>query len=589
LQADIKFTPWIDKQLTLTHQMNENNISQKEMLKIAQKQDTLYSQLLETIMIDKYRFINRPRLYENQLFTLKKIIKRNRRLGDGYAVLRDEVQIKSYQLSRAQNKMMRDVLRALDQYDIEELEKATGDLFVKNQMAVQALTSIDYRPVLELNEESDTLKEAQANIKDFYAMLDINAEILAHISNMQKKMFRLNHYSNYGLIKPVLLINNSNFAETVNYYLMPYGLDLIKILFILLLSLIIYLIRKVLFAAIEKLLLSSTYLKKYTQEVLLHIRKPVDIVLILINIEMAIYIYHDFNSYTFLEKLFHMTYAFFFTLIIYKVLNVVASIKIHDFDNSEKKIKNEMINVAIKIINFLIIIFGLLLILHFAGANLTAVLSGLGIGGFAVAIAARESLSNFLGTISILLSDTFSQGDWIVVDDKQGNVIEIGLRVTTLRTFDNALIAIPNATLANHDVKNWSKRTIGRRIKMNLGIKYDSKPQDIQNAVGQIREMLKNHPDLATERTDFQHMHRKSARLVSKEDDLGVKKTLLVYLDEFSDSSINILVYCFTKTTNWNEWLTIKEDIMYKIMDILEENSLEFAFPSLSLYHENNR
>jgi len=62
----------------------------------------------------------------------------------------------------------------------------------------------------------------------------------------------------------------------------------------------------------------------------------------------------------------------------------------------------------------------------------------------------------------------------------------------------------------------------------------------------------------------------------------------LVYLDEFSDSSINILVYCFTKTTNWNEWLTIKEDIMYKIMDILEENSLEFAFPSLSLYHENN-
>ena len=122
---------------------------------------------------------------------------------------------------------------------------------------------------------------------------------------------------------------------------------------------------------------------------------------------------------------------------------------------------------------------------------------------------------------------------------------------------------------------------------MNLGIKYDSKPQDIQNAVSQIRDMLKNHPDLATEETDFQHTHKKSARLVSKEDDLGVKKTLLVYLDEFSDSSINILVYCFTKTTDWNKWLIIKEDIMYKIMDIFEENSLEFAFPSLSLYHEN--
>jgi len=566
--------------------MNENNISQNEMLKIAEEQDRLYSQLLETIMIDKYQFINRPRLYENQLFTLNKIIKRNTRLGNGYAVIRDEVQVKSYELSRAQNKMMRDVLRALDHYDIAELEKATGDLFVKNQMAVQTLTSIDYHPVLKLNEISDTLKEAQNNIKDFYALLEINAEILVHISNMEKQMFRLNHYSNYGLIKPILIINHSSFAKAVNHHLVPYGLDLVKILLILLLSLIIYLIRKVLFATMEKLLLNSTYLKKYTQEVLQHIRKPIDIVLILINIEMAIYIYHDFNSYTVLEKLFHMTYAFFFTLILYKVLNVVASIKLHDFDNSDKKIKNEMINVAIKIINFLIIIFGLLLILHFAGANLTAVLSGLGIGGFAVALAARESLSNFLGTISILLSDTFSQGDWIVVNDMQGNVIEIGLRVTTIRTFDNALIAIPNATLANHDVKNWSKRSIGRRIKMNLGIKYDSKPNDIQNAVKQIRDMLKNHPDLATEETDFKHTHQKSARLVSKEDDLGVKKTLLVYLDEFSDSSINILVYCFTKTTNWDEWLTIKEDIMYKIMDILEENSLEFAFPSLSLYNE---
>ena len=132
--------------------MNENHISQKEMLKIAQEQDRLYSQLVETIMIDKYQFINRPKLYENKLFTLNKIIKRNRRLGDGYAVLRDEVQMKSYQLIRAQNKMMRDVLRALDHYDIEELEKTTGDLFVKNQIAVQALTSVDYHPILKINE-----------------------------------------------------------------------------------------------------------------------------------------------------------------------------------------------------------------------------------------------------------------------------------------------------------------------------------------------------------------------------------------------------------------------------------------------------
>jgi MscS family membrane protein len=158
--------------------------------------------------------------------------------------------------------------------------------------------------------------------------------------------------------------------------------------------------------------------------------------------------------------------------------------------------------------------------------------------------------------------------------------------VTTIRTFDNALIAIPNATLANSDVQNWSRRIIGRRIKMTLGVKYDSKAKHLRAAVEEIRQMLKEHTGIASEKTSYEYRSRKSPKLVSKEDELGVKRTLLVYLDEFSDSSINILVYCFSKTTVWNEWLEIKEDVMYRIMDILEKNSLEFAFPSLSLYHE---
>ena len=121
---------------------------------------------------------------------------------------------------------------------------------------------------------------------------------------------------------------------------------------------------------------------------------------------------------------------------------------------------------------------------------------------------------------------------------------------------------------------------------MTLGVKYDSKAKHLSAAVEEIRQMLKEHKGIASERTSYEYRSRKSPKLVSKEDELGVKRTLLVYLDEFSDSSINILVYCFSKTTDWNEWLQTKEDVMYKIMDILEKNSLEFAFPSLSLYHE---
>jgi len=99
--------------------------------------------------------------------------------------------------------------------------------------------------------------------------------------------------------------------------------------------------------------------------------------------------------------------------------------------------------------------------------------------------------------------------------------------------------------------------------------------------------MLENHPEISTEHTQYKYSEIKHAKLVSEDDFQGVKKVLLVYLDEFSDSSINILVYCFSKSVKWEEWLATKEDVMHKIMGILEKNNLEFAFPSLSVYREN--
>jgi MscS family membrane protein len=312
-----------------------------------------------------------------------------------------------------------------------------------------------------------------------------------------------------------------------------------------------------------------------------------DVLAVIININMIIYIYNDFLYIEVISNLFDIIYSFVLTILIYRIVNVIADVKLNSIESANTKVKNEVINVGIKILNFVIFLFGLLIALYFAGVNLTAVLSGLGIGGFAVALAAKDTLANFFGTLSILFSDMFSQGDWIVVDNQEGVVIEIGLRVTTLRTFDNALISIPNGILANKEVKNWDKRSLGRRIKMSVGIKYDSKSQDIKNAVAQIREMLDKHPDIATKNTQHNYTYKKhGVKLVSKDDSLGIKKLLFVHLDEFADSSINILIYCFTKSVRWDDWLSTKEDVLHKIMEILEKNSLEFAFPSLSIYNE---
>lgn len=386
------------------------------------------------------------------------------------------------------------------------------------------------------------------------------------------------------------MINSSlvpSALEPLVQMLQTYDPFFMKMVVIALSIIVIYFIRTVLFTLLQNALLKVRFLQEYSKNVVAKIRKPFEILTLIINFDIIIYVYNDYASLAVMREIFSIIYVVMATYLVYALQNSVVIVKLENLETNTK-IKNEVISIVLKIFNFIIILFGFLVALHMAGFDLTAILSGLGIGGLAVALAAKETLANFFGTLSILLSDSFSQGDWIVSSSVEGTVVEIGLRVTTVRTFDNALISVPNATLANSDVKNWSKRSVGRRIKMSLGVKYDSKREDIKNALHDIRHMLENHPHIASESKEFE-IQSCTHYLVSQDDILGVKKTLLVYLDEFASSSINILVYCFTTTVNWEEWLKVKEDVMLQIMEILEKNNLEFAFPSLSIYDESKK
>ena len=579
-----EFQPWTEKLLDIAHQMDDDNLTQELIQKTAEEESAFYDKILHDILLNKTDFINNPKKYDTEIFNLKRMIRVNKRNHNKYAVLRDEVLMKSYKLLEIQSSMVRDIFQALDYYDIDAFEVKMNDLFAQSQIEIHALEDVNYKKYLTVEENHKLLKEVQKNIRDYYALIEINSDILQYFAIEDKKIYRLNKYTQYNVLSSVLYINKQPVVKVLNPWLNKVGLDVIKVLLILMVSVIIYFIRKVLYGLIEGMLLKTKYFKKYAEEILDDVRKPITSLLLIVNFELALYIYYDFSTFALMSKTFNIIYGIFFTIIFYQIVNSIARVRIEDIGKSDKKIKDEMVNVTIKVFNFLIVIVGILLVLYLAGVNLTAVLSGLGIGGFAIALAARESLANFFGTISILMSDVFSQGDWIVADGKEGTVVEIGLRVTTLRTFDNALISIPNGILANGDVKNWNKRVIGRRIKMNLSVKYGAKKENISNVVDSIEKMLQEHKGIATENTNYSANLSKNAKIVSKEDSLGVKRTLLVYLDEFSDSSINILVYCFTKTTNWNEWLEVKEDVMYKIMTILEENELEFALPSRTVY-----
>jgi MscS family membrane protein len=286
---------------------------------------------------------------------------------------------------------------------------------------------------------------------------------------------------------------------------------------------------------------------------------------------------------------FDVIYALLYLWMFFRLIDGYVSHYADSFLKKYPSFRAEVINFFIIIIKFLLIISAIIVILHNMGINIFGIVASLGIGGIAIALAAKESLSNIFGSISIILDNMFSQGDWIVTPKGQGTVVEIGLRSTKVRTFDNAMTYYPNAYLASVEVKNFNKRKLGRRIKMHVGVEYRSNMQDVLKAVDDIRHMLIEHEGIADDNTHFDSSDMgANTRITKLEDQYGISKTLLVYLDSYGESSINILVYCFSKTVNWAEWLEVKQDVLYKISQILEQNQLTFAFPSSTLYLSND-
>jgi MscS family membrane protein len=595
LNAAVKYNPFLDKQIKLTYELDDNNLTQEDIHTLIQKQESLYENQLYVIMANKQQYIDNDfnkRNIDTKIFSLKKIIAINKRAGNSYAVLRDEVHLKSYLLVSYQYDLLKNVLMALDLPSLEKFENRLTVYITEDQKEVSELGKTDYNQYLRLEGSSSVIKALKQNIRDFQALQEIHNDMISYLYKFENKMYRLNKYYKFHVINLVIYLGSFGAVQKIDVVLGIYGLSLMKLIIMLFLTLLIYAFRKIVYVSIQRALSKVDFLEKYSETILSKLKTTIETLVIIININIVLYVYNDFSGIDILSRVFNIIYGVYFTLVVYILINTIASIKLSSFSTASTPIKSELINVGIKIINFVIIIIGILIALYFAGIDLTAVLSGLGIGGFAVAFAAKDTISNFFGTLSILFSDVFSQGDWIEVDGKEGVVVEIGLRVTTLRTFDNALIAIPNGTFASKDVKNWNKRKLGRRIKMKLGVKYNSKKEDINNAILEMREMLQHHPDIATQNTKYEHRNSAygySVKLVSKDDLEGVKKTLLVFLDEFDSSSINILIYCFSKTVDWEEWLTTKQDVMEKIMDIMEKNSLEFAFPSLSIYNETQQ
>lgn len=250
--------------------------------------------------------------------------------------------------------------------------------------------------------------------------------------------------------------------------------------------------------------------------------------------------------------------------------------------------RTEVVNLVTRVIKVIFFTIATIYLLTSFGVNTNKILASLGVGSLALAFASKDLVSKFLNGVKLIMDDTFSTGDWIyfIKTGVQGTVVDVGFFNTTIRTFDNALLIMPNSEIADSSYINWSRRKIGRKIGLTLGVKYSSKREDLENFLVDIREMLATNKKISPPDVDFTKKRVRGGKYVSIGDDIGLKNTLMVHLSEFAESAINIDVYAFSKTVNWAEWREVREEIMFEIMELLKKNNLELAFPSQSLYIE---
>ena len=236
--------------------------------------------------------------------------------------------------------------------------------------------------------------------------------------------------------------------------------------------------------------------------------------------------------------------------------------------NFEAKLTTALVDWTLKGLKIIVIILAIVAILELWGIKVGPVIAGLGLFGVAVALGAQDLFKNLISGIMILTERRFMIGDVIHISGEAvGTVEQIGFRSTLIRQFDTNLVVIPNFKFAEQSVTNYSRRE-HRRIRWIIGLEYRTTIEQLKNIRNNIKTFIDTDKSFANDGSSYFQIG-------------------YVRIDNFSDSSIDMLVQCFTNTTDWDKFIEIKENLAIKIKEIVENEKAGFAFPSQSIYVES--
>jgi len=297
-------------------------------------------------------------------------------------------------------------------------------------------------------------------------------------------------------------------------------------------------------------------------DALLHAAKsPVSLVIWLVGLSWAAHIaqvYSGAEIFSALEPIQRIGVIFCLAWFVTRFISGAEKIVV-----SQERMKEPMDETTVsamgKLLRASVIITAVLVVLQTMGYSISGVLAFGGIGGIAVGFAAKDLLANFFGGLMIYLDRPFKVGDWVRSPDQEieGTVEKIGWRLTTIRTFDKRPLYVPNATFTSISVQNPSRMS-HRRIYETIGIRYDD-AHKIEAIINDVKAMLLHH------------------------EQIDSTQTLIVNFNAYAASSLDFFIYTFTRTTNWIQYHEVKQDVLLKILVIIENQGAEVAFPTSTL------
>ena len=264
-----------------------------------------------------------------------------------------------------------------------------------------------------------------------------------------------------------------------------------------------------------------------------------------------------------LFSIFQIAIIFSLTWTFVRLIDFFGLILMHKASLTESKADDQLVSFIKESIK---VVIGILAIFFVLGAvfklNVASLIAGLGIGGLAIALAAKESLENLMGSFTIFLDKPFTVGDNIKVGSIEGTVEHIGFRSTRIRTAEKSYLTVPNKKMVDSELDNLTLR-LQRRVKFDISLVYETTSEQFKNIVSDIQAYIDNHPQIYT-----------------------VENKVRLY--NFGDSGVNILITYFVDTRDNDIYLNVREEINYKIMEIVQKRGSDFAYPTNTVILRKN-